>query len=324
MSEFGTELSGKIQKRFLNLLKTDRTLNRVKNRVRDGTDYEIANEYAIRAGELLSQAINAETKTLSYMSEEVAREVLYPVLTLDHALVNTASVQIQQNMNAANGINVSAMSADLDTNRIEGLITKVGSYDTYDAARWVMGEPIVNYSQSTVDYTIRKNMDANARLGMEAQLIRKVDPAETAKGNRACRWCQSLAGTYRYNDVKDTGNEVFRRHRGCRCQLIYKNGKEIKDAWWKTTLQSEDFEENRRLINQRIEQLGGEQQRKTEQVRKPNRMAEYVARQLHYSPEGVRKWFAENRDDINRYGIDYMIDYTRIEANKRKKQILMS
>ena len=324
MSEFGTELSGKIQKRFLNLLRTDRALNRVKNRVRDGTDYEIANEYAIRAGELLSQAINAETKTLPYMSEEVAREVLYPALTLDHDLVNTASVQIQQNMNAANGINVSAMSADLDTNRIEGFITKVSSYDTYDAARWVMGEPIVNYSQSTVDYTIRKNMDANARLGMEAQLIRKIDPAETAKGNRACKWCQSLAGTYRYNDVKDTGNEVFQRHRGCRCQLIYKNGKEIKDAWWKTTLQSEDFEENRRLINERIEQLGGEQQRKTEQARKPNRMAEYVARQLHYSPEGVRKWFAEYRDDINRYGIDYMIDYTRIEANKRKKQILMS
>ena len=324
MSEFGTELSGKIQKRFLNLLKTDRALNRVKNRVRDGTDYEIANEYAIRTGELLSQAINAETKTLSYMSKEVAREVLYPVLTLDHDLVNTASVQIQQNMNAANGINVSAMSADLDTNRIEGFITKVSSYDTYDAARRVMGEPIVNYSQSTVDYTIRKNMGANARLGMEAQLIRKIDPGETAKGNRACRWCQSLAGTYRYNDVKDTGNEVFRRHRGCRCQLIYKNGKQIQDAWWKTVLSSEDFEENRIKINQRIEQLGGEQQRKTEQVRKPNRMAEYVARQLHYSPEGVRKWFAEYRDDINRYGIDYMIDYTRIEANKRKKQILMS
>lgn len=324
MSEFGTELSGRIQKRFLNLLRTDRTLNRVKNRVRDGTDYEIANEYAIRAGELLSQSINAETKTLPYMSEEVAREVLYPVLTLDHDLVNTASVQIQQNMNAANGINVSAMSADLDTNRIEGFITKVSSYDTYDAARWVMGEPIVNYSQSTVDYTIRKNMDANARLGMEAQLIRKIDPAETAKGNRACKWCQSLAGTYKYNDVKDTGNEVFRRHRGCRCQLIYKNGKEIKDAWWKTTLQSEDFEENRRLINERIGQLGAEQQRKTEQARKPNRMAEYVARELHYSPEGVRRWFAANRDDINKYGINYMIDYTRIENEKRRKQTLLS
>lgn len=324
MSEFGTELSGKIQKRFLNLLKTDRALNRVKNRVRDGTDYEIANEYAIRAGELLSQAINAETKTLSYMSEEVAREVLYPVLTLDHDLVNTASVQIQQNMNAANGINVSAMSADLDTNRIEGFITKVSSYDTYDAARWVMGEPIVNYSQSTVDYTIRKNMDANARLGMEAQLIRKIDPGETAKGNRACKWCQSLAGTYRYNDVKDTGNEVFQRHRGCRCQLIYKNGKEIKDAWWKTTLQSEDFEENRRLINERIGQLGAEQQHKTEQARKPNRMAEYVAMELHYSPEGVRRWFAANRDGINKYGINYMIDYTRIENEKRRKQMLLS
>ena len=38
--------------------------------------------------------------------------------------------------------------------------------------------------------------------------------------------------------IVTTGNEVFQRHRGCRCQLIYKNGKEIKDAWWKTTLQS--------------------------------------------------------------------------------------
>ena len=41
-----------------------------------------------------------------------------------------------------------------------------------------------------------------------------------------CEWCEKLVGTYNYEDVRDTGNDVFRRHRHCRCTVEFiTNGK---------------------------------------------------------------------------------------------------
>ena len=322
MSEFGTELSGRIQKRFLNLLRTDRTLNRVKNRVRDGTDYEIANEYAIRAGELLSQSINAETQTLSYMSEEVAREVLYPVLTLDHDLVNTASVQIQKNMNEANGYGIEALAPDLDTNRIEGLIAKVASYDTTGEALWVLGEPVINYSQAVTDQTIRKNAEANARMGIPAKIVRKAEaPAvlqrEIKYHNKKyyypyrvpCEWCKKMEGTYDYEDVKETGNDVYRRHEKCRCTITYIQGKRHVDVASKTEWTEDDASRRSELIQQRTEEKRQEAQQRAEERQTRTAAIDRIQKELHYSPQGAgRLYNAWKRDGkLDRYTLDYLI-----------------
>ena len=36
-----------------------------------------------------------------------------------------------------------------------------------------------------------------------------------------CKWCQSLEGTYRYEDVSGSGNDVWRRHKNCKCLIVY-------------------------------------------------------------------------------------------------------
>ncbi|MDY6064944.1 MAG: DUF4258 domain-containing protein, partial [Finegoldia sp.] len=57
----------------------------------------------------------------------------------------------------------------------------------------------------------------------------------------ACKWCRSLAGTYFYNEVKATGNDVWRRHRSCRCYVIdYHPGKKPRNAHTKEYLQEFD------------------------------------------------------------------------------------
>ena len=67
MTEFGSALLGSVQKSFAGYLMTDKDLARLSNRVRDGTDYEAANEYAARVGELLAKSIDDNTKTLAFM-----------------------------------------------------------------------------------------------------------------------------------------------------------------------------------------------------------------------------------------------------------------
>lgn len=236
MTEFGTALLGSVQKSFAGYLMTDKDLARLSNRVRDGTDYEAANEYAARAGELLAKSIDDNTKTLAFMSRDVAQEVLTPLLTENHEIVAQAAATVQKNMNDAAGIGMGVLTADLDTNRINGLIDKVASYDTYEQARWVLNEPVVNYSQAVVDQTIRKNAQAHYKAGFEPIVIRKTEAAGTKTRFRKikgrpykytyavpCKWCAGLEGVYKYSEVKNTGNDVFRRHEACRCIIIYKD-----------------------------------------------------------------------------------------------------
>lgn len=236
MTQLGTDLLNSVQKSFAGYLMRDKDLKRIANRVRDGTDYEDANEYAVRVGELLAKSIDDNTQSLAYMSEEVARELLTPLLSETHDLVAGASAQVQKNMNNAAGIGLEALEPDLDTNRIDGLVNKVASYDTYDEARWVMHDPVVNYHQAIVDQAIRKNASAHTKAGFDAVIIRKTEAHKTITGRKIirgkaypykytvpCKWCAGLEGVYRYKDVSNTGNDVFRRHEACRCIIIYKD-----------------------------------------------------------------------------------------------------
>ena len=43
---------------------------------------------------------------------------------------------------------------------------------------------------------------------------------------KCCKWCGRLVGTYDYATVRNTGNDVFRRHEHCRCTVEFiTNGK---------------------------------------------------------------------------------------------------
>lgn len=262
MTEFGTALLGSVQKSFAGYLMSDKELARLSNRVRDGTDYQDANEYAARIGELLAKSIDDNTKTLAFMSRDVAQEVLTPLLTENHDIVAQAAATVQKNMNDAAGIGMGVLTADLDTNRINGLIDKVASYDTYEQARWVLNEPVVNYSQAVVDQTIRKNAQAHYKAGFEPIVIRKTEAAGTKTRFRKikgrsykytyavpCKWCAGLEGVYKYSEVKNTGNDVFRRHEACRCIIIYKDANKTVNVRTQKEWTGEDADSIAQRIN---------------------------------------------------------------------------
>lgn len=305
-----TDLLNSVQKSFAGYLMRDADLKRISNRVRDGTDYEDANEYAVRVGELLARAIDDNTQTLAYMSEDVARDVLTPLLTEAHEIVATASAQVQKNMNTAAGIGLEVLTADLDTNRIDGLVNKVASYDTYDQARWVTQEPVVNYSQAVVDQTIRKNAQAHSKAGFEPVIIRKTEAAKTVNSFKVvrgkkypykykipCKWCAGLEGVYKYKDVSNTGNNVFRRHESCRCIIIYKDANKTINVRTQKAWTGEDVEEIRKRVNQAA------------QAQEAKNNAETAAHK--YEREFKT---AENYADAKKYAYDTLgIEYNMLE-----------
>lgn len=308
---------------FARRLKNDTKLKRIARQARNSTSYEVANNYAVRAGELLSESLQDNLGELAFISEDVAREVLTPMLTADHNLVAEVGKQIQTNMNKANGYGIEALIADLDTDRIEGLIMKVAGYDTTAEAMWALGEPVVNYSQAVVDQAIRKNFTMNSKLGIEAKLVRKTEAPGVSirkikRGNKVytyshpvpCQWCIKMAGTYDYADNMATGSDVYRRHEYCRCMVDYVQGGMRQDVWSKVSWTEDDSANRSALIRQKEEEKQREEARKA--VARAERVSavEQIQRRLGYSPKGAsilyNTW--KGNGSLDRLGFDVLLD----------------
>lgn len=319
MTELGNSLLTKASQIFDGLVESDRKLKRIRARLRDGTSYYDANDYAVRLGELLSQALNQSTDGLAFLSDEVAQELLEPLLTADHDLISVAIEQIQRNMNTANEIGLSPVIPEVNTNRIEGLINKVAS-GSLDETRWILGEPIINYSQSVVDEGIEANAKATTKIGLKAYIIREAEASGTGsatRGNKTyryiipCRWCADLAGKYDYEDVKDTGNDVFRKHRGCRCQITYVQGTRRVDTWTHAEWTEKDAARSNEIIRSKAAELERKKQEQAYRQKTRRENVSYISVKLGYSEKGASIWLNKNKSEIEKYGLDYMIDYQR-------------
>lgn len=250
MSEFGTNLLEGIAEDFNRRIRSDRKLKQIANRVRDGTSYADANDFAIRAGELLSEAFTGQTDGVAFLSREVAQESIAPMLEYLYQLVSETTNTIQTNMNAANGLGIGVATPALDQSRIDGIVEKVASYDTLEQAKWMLEEPIVNYSQAIIDQSIRDNAERANKMGLQTRIVRETEPhavkttvktVRSKKGkvyrypvkySEPCKWCMNLAGTYEYlGNGANVPRDVYRRHEACRCTLTYMNGKLRQDVW---------------------------------------------------------------------------------------------
>lgn len=305
MSDFGQTLLANISKRFSESLTSDRKIRQIARRVRDGTSYEDAQEYAQRLGELLSEAMRAETGTLSYMSEEVAREILYPLLGENHDLACEAAVAIQSNMYREIGVGMNPVIPELDTGRIEGLVDKISGYTEFSEARWLIDEPIVNFSQSVVDQAIRDNNRKAASAGLLCQIVRKAEPAgiKSRKIGRKsysyqvpCEWCLKLDGTWFYGDEPE---DVYRRHAFCRCVLSSKIQKSVQDVWSKKYWVEEDAKSKQEQISEMEQRLITDRAKLNE---------DKLVHSLTVTHTGARKILADYKDEIARDGLPAVID----------------
>lgn len=245
MSEFGATLLNNVQRTWAAKMLNDAKIQEYARLAQNSPDYTVANDFAVRTGELLTEAINENTETLAFMSEEVASELLTPILTDEHNLITEVTKQVQANMNAADNIGLGVQVPDLDTNRIQGLIEKVSSYPTYDEARWVLNEPIINYSQAIVDQSVQKNAKAQAKAGVKAYIVRKAEAHQSKSTVRRihgkpyhvryevpCKWCAALEGRYEYiGNGSNIPRDVYRRHEACRCTLTFEKGKQRQNVW---------------------------------------------------------------------------------------------
>lgn len=221
------ELLENIKKDFNKNIRQSSKLKNILELINKGNaSYSDVNEYAIEIGELLaktfSQFLKPDTLPDGRMYFNIAERILNDTLSNNHALISVVTSQVQTELNAKAGFKIKGIVPTLKQDRIDGIINRVSS-ESFEEVSWILGEPIVNFSQSVVDDAIKENAEFHSKSGLFPTITRTVDRAN------ACDWCKSVAGVFKYPDVP---NEVFRRHERCRCTVEYDPGDSKRKNIW--------------------------------------------------------------------------------------------
>lgn len=244
-----------IRREFEKHLMADPKVRNITRKIENGTASLVdIHEYSVSLGEWLSysmrQFMTPETMPDGKIYWNIANRIIKPFLRTNYDSINATAAQIQEIVNAAEGINISAVAADFPEGRAEGLINQIVN-DSVNPFVW-LGEPIVNITESFSDDYMKANAEFRYKAGLEEKIIRVSGggAVRTSKGRKyeiPCEWCSSLAGTY---DYPGTPKEVFQRHEYCRCAVTYSTAKKRQDVWSKALWTASDEElQSRREVS---------------------------------------------------------------------------
>ena len=209
--------------------------------------YDDANTFSIMTGESLSETLlNGITDDLIFdgmLPYGAAKEIIFPMIQDNYELVIKYCENVQNSLNEKAGINLKYIAPEFDQDRAYGIVYGITTDKFEKIKNSFLGETIINQSQDIVTQSVRANAKFQYETGMHPKIIRTV-------AGGCCDWCANLAGTYDYETVKATGNDVWRRHRYCRCTVTYDpgNGKRVQNAYSKKWVDREEIE-NRILEN---------------------------------------------------------------------------
>ena len=272
---FEDQLLEKIRKSFTGQLNHDKIAQKFQWKIMTKTaDLGEAEKYAARVGELLAEAIENELTEGALpggmLTKEAADHILRWLLSDDYNLVTEATAQTMEALNQAAGLRMNAIKPEIDADRVSGLVDKVTSYENFEDAKWILKEPVTNFSQHVADRMIEENVEAHFRAGLSPKITRK------AEGN-CCKWCAALAGKYDY----PVPREIYRRHENCRCLVLYDPGDgKVQNAHTKKVYVDarEAERESRRERTEEILQKSAEKRR------------EKLLQPLLDKPENLKKW----------------------------------
>lgn len=219
-----------IQNEYRNSKNKSDTLQKLIETLKKAkSDYSHAHEYSIQIGDLLVEAYKNNLINLpdNKMYFNIADRVLNPTMKEAFNDVSSYAADVQTELNHQAGLGIKGIKPDLNQDRIDGIVNRLAEADNFDDIKWILDEPIKNFCQSVVDDTVKKNVQFHRDLGLSPKITRKE------VGN-CCDWCKQIVGTYNYpNDVPD---DIYKRHRYCRCEVLYNpadGSKKKQDIWTK-------------------------------------------------------------------------------------------
>ena len=291
------ELLELIETEFDNKIYNSEVLKKALKALKDKkATYKDANDFAIEVGEILAgvfgENITADILPDGKMYYNIADRILNTTMGKNYELISGYAADVQTELNHNAGLKIKGIKAELNKDRIKGIVERVSKEDDFDEIKWILDAPIVNFSQSIVDDTIQKNAEFHAKSGLNPEVVRR-------SAGKCCDWCNEIVGIYKYPDVP---KDVYRRHDRCKCTVTY-DPKKGKAA----TIHS-GTEGNRRYVK---DQYGGYELSKEARTKRAQKLAstekerKKAARQKRIDTWARKKELTEKDDK-----------YDKIEARK--------
>ena len=195
--------------------------DRIAGKIANGkATYADALAYAQESGRVITKSLKKNIQkvlTDGKLYREAAETVIKEPMQIGAADVIDIAAEIQDELNELAGIGIQAIRPDINADQIDGIITGICNAENYAAGENTLMQQIANFLEGTVDDCVRENADFHYNAGLSPKIERRADA-------KCCSWCSALAGVYDYADVKNAGNDVYKRHNNCHCQVLYNPG----------------------------------------------------------------------------------------------------
>lgn len=225
------ELLEKLKESIRNTLKSNDKYQELQGMISNGnatyanTD-NLALEYGNAIKKAMQEYVSSATLPDGKMYYNIADRVFDELLTGNYDVISEACIDTQTALNTSANIGLRAQTPTFEQDRIDGLKELASNADQYDNVKKSVENGMVNFSQSIVDNSVKKNAEFQSSLGMHPRIVRKASWG-------ACEWCLALVGSYDYPD--DVPDNVYHRHENCNCTVEYYPGDgKRQDVWSKT------------------------------------------------------------------------------------------
>ena len=212
------EILRKIIRRYGVETENIRTMQIIESKLAKHTvSYRDANQYAQEIGNILTGIFReylpealTDGKLYRAAAEVLVKDPMYQAVND----VNKVARMIQNDLNAQAGIGMNAITPEVNEDQIDGIITGICNAETYAGSEELFMDQLGNFLEGHVDDFVRENADFQSNAGLTVIVQRIAD-------GKCCKWCSNLAGSWLYDQVRDRGNDIWKRHNNCHCQIIY-------------------------------------------------------------------------------------------------------
>lgn len=195
-----------------------RTMQIIESKLAKHTvNYRDANQYAQEIGNILTGIFReylpealTDGKLYRAAAEVLIKEPMYKAVDD----VNRVARMVQNDLNGQAGIGMNAITPEVNEDQIDGIITGICNAESYAGSEELLMDQLGNFLEGHVDDFVRENADFQSNAGLTVIVQRIAD-------GKCCKWCSNLAGSWLYDQVRDKGNDVWKRHNNCHCQIIY-------------------------------------------------------------------------------------------------------
>lgn len=227
--DIAPELLEKLKRAFSEKFTNSKKIDGIFSVIRDGKpSYTEVNELSIEVGDILAEVfqenLSSEILPDGRMYYNIAKRTVEPMMINNYDIVVDNAVEVQEYLNRESGIGIKAQVPEVNRSRIDGIINRLDEEELFDNIKWILDEPIKNFTQAVADDVVDANAEFHEKLGLTPKITRIVR-------DDCCDWCREIAGTYEYPDIPE---DIYRRHRHCRCTVEYDPGDgKIKNPWKK-------------------------------------------------------------------------------------------